>query len=298
MLQRASSDQTVAAPRAGSLTVHRLSPVGQVVTYAVLVLGAALLMIPFFWMLSTSFKREAEVMVWPIKWLPDRLLWRNYVEVFTRAPFGRYMLNSTVLALVSIVGQLIGSSISGFGFARMRFPGREILFMVMLSTMMLPAWVVVVPHFMMFKVIGWLDTYLPMMVPAFFGSPFYIFLCRQAFLGVSAELEDAARIDGASSFRIFAQIFLPLAKPTLATIAIFTFYGSWNSLLYPLVYLRSQLKFPISLGMRMFQTANPGVIHYPRMMAAAMVSLTPPLIMFFFAQRLFIQGVVMTGVEK
>jgi ABC-type glycerol-3-phosphate transport system permease component len=297
-LQGVSSEGAPAARSYGGLAVNKLSPLGTFVTYAVLVTGALILMVPFFWMLSTSFKREAEVMVWPIKWLPERLLWQNYIDVFTRAPFGRYMLNSTVLALVSIVGQLVGSSISGFGFSRMRFPGREILFMVMLSTMMLPAWVVVVPHFMMFKAVGWLDTYLPMMVPAFFGSPFYIFMCRQAFLGISAELEDAARIDGASSFRIFAQIFLPLAKPTLATIAIFTFYGSWNSLLYPLVYLRTQLKFPISLGMRVFQTSDPGVIHYPRMMAAAMVSLTPPLLIFFFAQRLFIQGVVMTGVEK
>lgn len=298
-MQRLPSEEPAAVRSySGGPGIHKLSPVAQILTYVVLVLGAAVLMVPFFWMLSTSLKREAEVMVWPVKWLPDKLLWNNYVEVFTRAPFGRYMLNSTILAVVAIVGQLIGSSISGFGFARMRFPGRGALFMVMLSTMMLPAWVVVVPHFMMFKAIGWLDSYLPMMVPAFFGSPFYIFLCRQAFLGISAELEDAARIDGASSFRIFAQIFLPLAKPTLATIAIFTFYGSWNSLLYPLVYLRTQLKFPISLGMRVFQTSDPGVIHYPRMMAAAMVSLTPPLVMFFIAQRLFIQGVVMTGVEK
>jgi multiple sugar transport system permease protein/sn-glycerol 3-phosphate transport system permease protein len=269
-----------------------------IVTYAILITGAIALMVPFLWMLTTSLKTEAEVMTWPIQWIPDQLIWQNYVEVFQRVPFARYMGNSFFLAFMTILGQLIGSTLAGFGFARMRFPGREVLFFVMLSTMMLPAWVVVVPHFMMFNAIDWLDTYKPIIVPAFFGSPFYIFLCRQAFLGISPELEDAARIDGASTFRIFMQIFLPLTKPTLATIAIFAFYASWNSLLYPLVYLRTQLKFPVSLGMRMFQTADPGVLHYPRMMAAAVIALLPALLIFSFAQRLFIQGTVMTGVEK
>jgi len=278
--------------------VHHLNLFQTVVTYAILVLGAAVLMVPFFWMLSTSLKTEAEVQVWPIKWIPSKIMWINYVDVFARVPFARYMGNSALLAGVGIVGQIVGSSISGFGFARMRFPGRELFFFVMLSTMMLPTWVVIVPHFMMFSAVDWLDTYLPIMVPAFFGSPFYIFLCRQAFLGISPELEDAARIDGASSLRIFVQIFLPLTKPTLATIAIFAFFYYWNDLLYPLVYLRSQLKFPIALGMRMFQQAEFGVVHYPRMMAAAVLSMAPLLIIFFFAQRLFIQGVVMTGVEK
>jgi ABC-type glycerol-3-phosphate transport system permease component len=278
--------------------ILRLNLIQTVLTYAVLCLGAAVLMVPFFWMLSTSLKTEAEVQVWPIKWIPSKFIWVNYVDVFRRVPFARYMGNSAALAIVGIVGQIVGSTLSGFGFARMRFPGRNLLFFVMLSTMMLPTWVVIVPHFMMFSAVDWLDTYLPIMVPAFFGSPFYIFLCRQAFMGISAELEDAARIDGASSLRIFAQIFVPLAKPTLATIAIFAFYYYWNDLLYPLVYLRSQLKFPVSLGMRMFQQAEFGVVHYPRMMAAAVLSMAPLLIIFFFAQQLFIQGVVMTGVEK
>jgi len=286
------------AGSSASSQVQHLNLLQTVLTYSLLCLGAAVLMVPFFWMLSTSLKTEAEVQVWPIKWIPSKIMWINYVDVFRRVPFARYMSNSAVLALVGIVGQIIGSSISGFGFARMRFPGRDLLFFAMLSTMMLPTWVVIVPHFMMFSAVGWLDTYLPMMVPSFFGSPFYIFLCRQAFLGISPELEDAARIDGASSFRIFLQIFLPLTKPTLATIAIFAFYYYWNDLLYPLVYLRSQLKFPVSLGMRMFQQAEFDVVHYPRMMAAAVLSVAPLLVIFFFAQSLFIQGVVMTGVEK
>ncbi len=268
-----------------------------IVIYALLCLGAVALMIPFFWMLSTSLKPLDEVQSWPIKWIPSRLVWENYPRVFEKTPLARFMLNSTLLAVVGIIGNLIGSTLAGFGFARMRFPGRDGLFLVMLSTLMLPQWVTIVPHFMMFKAVGWLDTYLPIMVPAFFGNAFYIFLCRQAFLGIPVELEDAARIDGASSFRIYWQLFLPLTKPTLATVAIFAFYYYWNDLIYPLVYLQSQMKFPVSLGLRMFQGANWGLVDFPLMMAASMISLTPCLVLFFLAQRLFIQGVVVTGVK-
>jgi ABC-type glycerol-3-phosphate transport system permease component len=293
-----SPQRKIASIQYRGIGSHRQKIIQTVITYAILVTGAMALLVPFFWMLSTRLKPEAEVMTWPIQWVPSRLIWDNYKQVFARTPFARYLGNSTWLALATITGQLIGSTLAGFGFARMRFPGKDILFLVMLSTMMLPAWVVIVPHFMMFQAIDWLDTYKPMIIPAFFGSPFYIFLCRQTFLGISPELEDAARIDGASSLRIFLQIFLPLSVPTLATIAIFAFYSSWNSLIYPLVYLRSQIKFPVSLGLRLFQTAESGVVHYPRTMAASMVAMIPPLVLFFLAQRVFVQGVVMTGVEK
>jgi multiple sugar transport system permease protein/sn-glycerol 3-phosphate transport system permease protein len=255
-------------------------------------------MVPFFWMISTSLKTLDEVQTWPIQWIPHSWVWQNYLDVFIQVPFLRYMLNSAILALGGIIGSEISCSLAGFGFARLRFPGRNILFFVMLTTLMLPTWVVIVPHFMMFNALGWLDTFLPIIVPAFFGNAFYIFLFRQFFLGVPRELEDAARIDGCSTFRIYLQIFLPLSKPVIATVAIFAFFYYWNDLIYPLVYLRSQLNFPVSLGMRMFQQANMGVIHYPRMMAAAILSLAPCVLLFFSAQRLYIQGVVMTGVEK
>jgi multiple sugar transport system permease protein len=163
---------------------------------------------------------------------------------------------------------------------------------------MLPTWVVIVPHFMMFNAIGWLDTFLPIIVPSFFGNAFYIFLFRQYFMGIPKELEDAARIDGCSTYQIFARIFLPMSKPIIATVAIFAFFYYWNDLLYPLVYLRSQLNFPISLGMRMFQTAHWGDVDYPRLMATAIMSLLPCVVLFFSFQRLYIQGVVITGVDK
>jgi multiple sugar transport system permease protein len=268
-----------------------------VYTYAILLVGAFFLMVPFFWMITTSFKTLDEVQTWPIVWIPSKIVWQNYPDVFNRIPFARFMANSLVISIGGIIGSLLSSSITGYGFARLRFPGRNFLFFVMLSTLMLPTWVVIVPHFMMFNAVGWLDTFLPIIVPSFFGNAFYIFLFRQFFLGIPTELEDAARIDGCSTIRVFAQIFLPMSKPILATVAIFAFFYYWNDLLYPLVYLRSQLNFPVSLGMRMFQSTM-GVVHFPRMMAAALMSLTPCVILFFAAQRLFIQGVVITGVDK
>ncbi|MBU6350279.1 MAG: carbohydrate ABC transporter permease [Chloroflexi bacterium] len=275
---------------------HRL--VGAFATYFMLVIGAVILMIPFFWMLSTSLKTLDEVNTWPITWIPSEWIWQNYIDVFQRIPFARFLMNSIMLATGGIVGSIISCSLPGFGFARLRFPGRSFLFFVMLTTLMMPAWVVIVPHFMMFNTIGWLDTFLPIVVPSFFGNAFYIFLFRQYFLGIPKELEDAARVDGCSTFRIFWQIFLPMSLPVIATVAVFAFFYYWNDLLYPLVYFRSQHNFPVSLGMRMFQTAEFNVIHYPRMMAAALMSLIPCILVFSFAQRLFIQGVVITGVEK
>jgi multiple sugar transport system permease protein len=279
------------------LSMAQRQTLQSVLVYVVLLTGAFFLMIPFFWMLSTSLKSLDEVQTWPITWIPSQLLWENYSEIFARTPFFRYLFNSVVIATGGIVGTIIGSSLAGFGFARMRFPGRNVLFFVNLTTLMLPTWVVIVPHFMMFSAIGWLDTYLPIIVPAFFGNPFHIFLFRQSFLGIPRELEDAAQMDGCSWFRIFLQIFMPMSKPVTATVAIFAFYYYWNDLIYPLVYLQSQSKFPVSLGLRMFQSAN-AVVNMPLMMAAAVMALLPCVVLFFFAQRLFVQGVVITGVEK
>ncbi len=290
---------SAAAIRVAGPRMSRRQLVQSTVIYALLFLGAALLMVPFFWMLSTSLKTLPEVQTWPIVWIPSQFIWKNYPAVFQRTPFARYLLNSMVIATGGIVGTLIGSSLAGFGFARMRFPGRNTLFFLNLTTLMLPAWVVIVPHFMMFSYVGWLDTYLPFIVPAFFGNAYHIFLFRQWFLGVPRELEDAARIDGCSTFRIYSQIFMPLSKPVIATVGVFAFFYYWNDLIYPLVYLQSQMKFPVSLGLRMFQTANnAGVVDMPTMMAASVMALLPCVILFAFAQQLFVQGVVMTGVEK
>jgi multiple sugar transport system permease protein/sn-glycerol 3-phosphate transport system permease protein len=263
--------------------------------YGLLLAGAAILMIPLFWMLSTSLKPLDEVYIYPIIWIPSEFIWSNYADVFRNVPFARYLYNSAFISLFAIVGNLIGSSIAAFSFARLRFPGKTFLFLVMLSTLMVPAWVTMIPHFILFKWLGWLDTYLPLLVPAFFAQPFYTFLLRQFFLGIPVDLEDAARIDGCTSFGIFWRIFLPLSMPALATVAIFSFFYYWNDLLYPLIYLQSQNKFPVAMGIATFRGEQ--YANFALMMAAATMALLPMLVVFFFAQRLFIQGVVITGVK-
>jgi ABC-type glycerol-3-phosphate transport system permease component len=264
-------------------------------SYAALLTGTAVLMIPFFWMLSTSLKPLDEVYVYPIIWIPSEIVWSNYTDVFKNVPFGRYLYNSVYISVFAIIGNLLGSSLAAFSFARMRYPGKNFLFLVMLSTLMVPAWVTMIPHFILFKWLGWLDTYLPILVPAFFANPFYTFLLRQFFLGIPVEMEDAARIDGCTSLGIFWRIFLPLSKPALATVAIFSFFYYWNDLLYPLIYLQSQDKFPVPMGIATFRGEQ--YANFALMMAAATMALLPLIVVFFFAQRLFIQGVVITGVK-
>ena len=290
------SAKTELSARSG-LGIHWIRRIQIVLSYTLLLAGAFVLMVPFFWMITTSLKTLDEVQTWPVVWIPGHWMFSNYIDVFNEIPFARFLSNSVILSAGGIIGSLVSSSISGFGFARLRFPGRNILFFVMLTTLMLPAWVVIVPHFMMFNAVGWLDTFLPIIVPSFFGNAFYIFLFRQYFMGIPRELEDAARIDGCNTFQIFMQIFIPMSKPIIATVAIFAFFYYWNDLLYPLVYLRSQLNFPVSLGMRMFQSAH-AVVDYPRLMATAMMTLLPCIVLFFSFQRLYIQGVVITGVDK
>ena len=264
-------------------------------SYLVLLAGAGILLIPLFWMVSTSLKPLDEVYVYPILWIPSKIVWQNYLDVFKNVPFGRYLLNSVEISLFAIVGNLLGSSLAAFSFARLRYPGKNFLFLIMLSTMMVPAWVTMIPHFILFKWLGWLDTYLPILVPAYFAVPFYTFLLRQFFLGIPIDLEDAARIDGCSSFGIYWRIFLPLAKPALATVAIFSFFYYWNDLLYPLIYLQSQDKFPVPMGIATFRGEQ--YANFALMMAASTMALAPLLVVFFLAQRLFIQGVVITGVK-
>lgn len=276
----------------------RRSVLNAVSTYLALVAGGVLLILPFFWMVSTSLKTVAEVNRWPIVWMPADFIWGNYAAVFRKTLFFRFLLNSMTIATGGIVGSVLSSSLAGFGFARLRFSGRESMFFINLTTLMLPAWVVIVPHFIMFSKVGWLDTYLPFIVPSFFGNAYHIFLFRQWFLSIPRELEDAARIDGCSTFRIYWQMFLPLSKPVIATVSVFSFFYYWNDLLYPLVYLQTQAKFPVSLGLRMFMNSNSQIVEIPMLMAASVMALVPCVLLFVISQRLFIQGTVITGVEK
>jgi len=271
------------------------STVGRTVTYVILLIGSVAFLLPFAWMISTSLKPQEQVYAFPIEWIPKPFQWSNYVEVFDAAPMARYIVNTCILTFFGVLGSLVGSSIAAYAFARMRFPGRDAMFFIMLATMMVPAWVTLIPSYIIFGKLHWLDTYLPLLVPAFFALPFNTFLLRQFFLGIPVELEDAAKIDGAGTIRIFLSIVLPLAKPALIIVAIFSFLAHWNEFLGPLVYLQSQDKFPLSLGIMNFVGEQSQ--DFALMMTGATIAMLPCIILFFIAQRWFIQGIVITGVK-
>jgi ABC-type glycerol-3-phosphate transport system permease component len=288
---------TPAQARPGRLGQRRQRTLIRTLAYLLLTAGAAVIMIPFFWMISTSLKKQWDVYQFPPVWIPIPAQWTNYKQALTTYPFGRYLLNTlTIVASVNL-GTLLSCSLAAYGFSRLRAPGRDILFVLLLCTMMLPYTVTMIPVFMLFNRLGWVDTFKPLIVPAFFGNVFYIFLLRQFFLTIPRELEDAARIDGCNPFQSYWRIVLPLSKPALATVAIFTFMDSWNDFLGPLIYLSDESRRTLALALAYFQGSARVGPQMHLMMAVAFVVLIPPLLLFFFAQRLFIQGIVFTGVK-
>ncbi|MCY3659815.1 MAG: carbohydrate ABC transporter permease [Caldilineaceae bacterium] len=264
-----------------------------VVQLAVLLVGSAVFLTPLGWMVLTSLKPTEQIFLFPPEFIPKPVEWDNYAEAWSQGEFWTYTQNSTLVAALNIAGNIFGSSLPAFAFARLRFTGRRVLFLIMLSTMMVPIWVTIVPTFLLFKFFGWNGTLLPLIVPGFFAVPFYTFLLRQYFLGISHELEDAARMDGANSLTIYFRIVMPLARPALATVAIFAFVYHWNDLITPLIYLTDEKLFTVALGLSRFR--NSYRMEMSHMMAAATFALVPVLIIYFFTQRLFIQGIVLSG---
>jgi len=260
-----------------------------------LIMGSLMFILPLFWALSSSFKSDYQVMQFPPQWIPSPLRWQNYPEALTYIPFGRFALNTLFIAAAAIFGNLLSCTIIAYGFARLRAPGKNFFFILMLSTMMLVEPVRIIPLYIIFNKLGWIDSFLPLIVPAFFGSPFYIFLLRQFFMNIPLELEEAALIDGANRFQILWKVIVPLSKPALAAIAIFNFQGVWNDSLYPLVFLHKQTNYTIALGLNFFRSTY--TVHWGWLMAASIVALLPMVIIFFFAQRYFIQGITFTGIK-
>ncbi len=260
-----------------------------------LLLGACVLMIPLVWMLSTSLKSLGSVTTLPPEWIPRRFLWSNYADIFRLVPFGRYIGNTSLITLLDVLGKIVSCSLVAFSFARLRWRGRETVFLIMLATMMLPPQVTMIPQFVVFKQLDLIDTIVPLVLPNWLGGPFLTFLLRQFFMTIPLDLDDAARIDGTSIFGIYWRIVLPLSKPALAAVAIFMFNGSWNDFFGPLIYLHSREKYTIALGLRSFQDQNYTEWHL--LMAASLVAMLPVLLIFFFAQKYFIQGIVFTGVK-
>jgi len=263
--------------------------------YTLAGLVAILFLLPLFWMISSSLKPDYQVLEFPPRWLPNPIRWANYPEALTYVPFGRYGLNTLFIAIMVIVGHILSCTVVAYAFARLRAPGKNLLFLVLLATMMLPYPVTMIPIYVGFNAMGWVNTFLPLIVPAFFGSPFYIFLLRQFFLTLPTELEDAARVDGANTLQIIWHVILPISKPALATVAIFTFQASWNDFLTPLIYLHDQSKYTISLGLSFFRSSYD--VKWAYLMAASLVTMLPVILVFFFAQRLFIQGITLTGMK-
>lgn len=262
----------------------------------VLVLVGITFMLPFFWMISTSLKVDTQLAVFPPIWVPNPIVWHNYIDAMTEMPFFLYLRNTLIISTANIVGVVLSSSLCAYGFARISWPGRNVLFLLMLSTLMLPYQVTMIPLFVVFsKVFHWVNTFLPLTVPAFFGNAFSIFLLRQFFMGIPQELSDAASIDGAGEWRIFTRVILPLSKPALAAVALFTFIGTWNDFLNPLIYLNDSSKFTLALGIYSFLGDH--FNQWQLFNAAAVLISLPPLILFFFAQKTFIQGIALSGIK-
>lgn len=277
--------------------------VGRVLLYVAVTLIAATFFAPFFWSMLSSLKDPSEVMVYPPQVFPKVLKFGNYPEVFRRAPFGLFFRNTVLVTAFATLGTVLSTILVAFGFARRRFPGRDLLFMLVLSTMMLPGEVTLIPQFLLFKSFGWLDTLYPLIVPSYFGSAFSIFLMRQFLLTIPMDFDEAAMLDGASSLQILFTVLLPLIQPAIITIAILSFLGHWNDFFTPLIYLNTTEKLTLSVGLRWFQSgfsyagADAGEPKAQLLMAASMMTTIPCVILFFVAQRYFVEGVVMSGIK-
>lgn len=273
----------------------KLRRIGKMIlVYCLASLGAVAFILPFLWMLSTSFKAQNEIFIVPPKWIPNPPHWENYGNALSLLPFDLYLRNTLFITLGNMIGNLISCTLAAYGFARLNGPYKNMLFLLMLSTMMLPIWVTLIPQYIMFSSIGWSNGFAPLMVPAWFGWPFFIFLLRQFFMTIPKEIEEAARLDGATTFGIIWRIFIPLAKPALATVAVLAFIGNWNNFLTPLVYLRDSDLHTLAIAVNRFRGTYGGT-QYHHMMAISVLVVIPVIAIFFFAQRYLIQGIVMTG---
>lgn len=264
--------------------------------YVIISAGAAIFIFPFVWLVSSSLKTIDQLYILPPKLLYFPVQWKNYVIIWDYAPIFRFLLNSAYVVFMSVIGSVLSCSLVAYSFARLRWPGRDICFIILLATMMIPFPVRIVPLYLIFNKFGWIDTFKPLWIQYWFAVPFYVFLLRQFFRSIPIELEDAAKIDGCSHFTIYWRIILPLVKPALTAVAIFCFMASWNDFIGPLIFINSISKMTIALGLSFFQTTYEGEYHL--MLAAATVMTIPVLVLFFLGQKYFIQGIVLSGLKR
>jgi multiple sugar transport system permease protein len=263
--------------------------------YTILMILAGVFMVPLYWMFSTALKSPQQTFAIPPEWVPNPAQWDNFSQVFDEVPFARFYANTLFLVAANIVGHLVSVTMVAYGFARLRFPGRSFLFLLMLSTLMIPYQVTLVPRFIMFSKLDLVNTYWPLILPSFAGSPFLIFLVRQYMMSIPFDLDEAAYMDGASRFDVFWRIILPLTRPALMLVIVFTFIDVWNDFLQPLIYLNDPNMFTISLGLSFFQGARE--TNWNLLMAGSVLAMIPPLILFFFAQKQLIGGISVEGLK-
>lgn len=272
--------------------------VGRTLFYLLMIVLSFIFAAPLLWMISTSLKTDPQVYSVPPVWIPNPMRFVTYPEALTERPFGLYTWNTIRYALSSVVGVLLSSTVVAYGFSRIRWDGRDVFFVLCISTMMLPFQVRMIPLYLIFRDLHWLNTYLPMVVPAYFAvNAYYIFLLRQFFLTIPEDLSDAARVDGCNEFGIMARIILPLAKPALAVIALLQFMSAWDDYLRPVIYLSEEPLYPIALGLQQFRGAFQEELMWPKMMAASTAMVLPIIVLFFFVQRTFVEGISITGIK-
>jgi multiple sugar transport system permease protein len=269
----------------------------RIFVYTTLILSSILMLIPFVWMISSSLMNENEMFQIPPVWVPNPPQFSNYTEIFGILPFSTFFRNTIILTVGRIIPLLFSCSLAAYGFARLKSKSKNILFIIMLSTMMLPGQVTMIPLYILFAKVGWVNTFLPLIVPSFFGIPFYIFMMRQFFMTIPLEYDESAKLDGATTFTIFYKIILPLSKPALVTMTIFIFMWSWNDFFTPLIYLHDTSNYPLALGLQLFRTYGEYSTRWDYIMAGSVLMSIPPLLVFFFSQRYFVEGVTITGLK-
>jgi multiple sugar transport system permease protein len=264
-------------------------------TFAVLVVSSLIFLLPLYWMIITAFKTQGDILRYPPTWWPDPITFENFSNAFSALPFGRFYLNSFIIVILNTIGTVLSSALIGYGFARYKVPGSDFLFGIVLATLALPGEVTLIPVFLLFKYLGWLNTILPLVVPAFFGNAYFIFLFRQFMRGIPRDLMDAAVIDGASQFGIFWYIVTPLSLPVYATVAVFNFLWNWNDFFTPLIYLQKVEQMTVAVGLSYFR--GEASTDWGALMAASLVSIIPVLLLFIFAQRYLVEGITITGLK-
>ncbi len=268
--------------------------VSHALIYLFLIIGAVSMILPFAWMISTSLKGTNNVMVYPPEWIPNPAVWSNYPKAIQDFPFFQYLFNNIKICALIVLGTVITSSMAGYAFARMRFPGRNVLFLVILAVIMIPGQITMIPVFLLVKDLGWMDNHVALIIPSI-ASPFGIFLIRQYMLTLPRDLEDAAYVDGCGVVRIFLKIILPLTKSALAALGVITLMGSWNSFIWPLLLISTKSKQMMTVGLLQFQSAYQ--TKYNLLMAATVLSILPLFLVYIFCQRYFIEGIAVSGIK-